>query len=187
MFVYSFKASKRQIISMILCVVMLIAVLVVAIMWPLGDVSAETYKPVGGGSDEERIAFLTGLGYEIDSQSSKVKEILIPDEFDEVFDRYNKIQQEVGMDLKPYHGKRVKLWTYRVLNISSQGEVHANLIIYKNKIVGGDISSTALDGFMHGLKKFNRDYYSSTTTSHSGITSSSGGSTATTTAKTLKS
>ena len=163
MFVYSFRASKRQIISIILCVVMLIAVLVVTIAWPLGDISAETYKPAGGGSNQERVAFLAGLGYEIDSQSPTVKEVLIPDEFDEVFSRYNQIQQQAGMDLKPYCGKRVKLWTYRVLNIPSQSEVRANLMVYKNKIIGGDISSTALDGFMHGLTRYDRGYYSTTT------------------------
>ncbi|HPU58773.1 MAG TPA: DUF4830 domain-containing protein [Candidatus Avimonas sp.] len=179
MFVYSFKASKRQIISMILCIIMLIAVLVVAIIWPIRDASAETFKPVGGGSNEERMAFLTGLGYEIDSESPTVKEVLIPDEFDEVFERYNKIQQDAGMDLKPYHGKRVKLWSYRVLNVPGQGEVRANLLVYKNKIIGGDISSTALDGFMHGLKKYNRDYYSSTTLRTETTSSATTGTTAT--------
>ncbi|MDD2361383.1 MAG: DUF4830 domain-containing protein [Oscillospiraceae bacterium] len=151
MFVYSFKASKRQIISMILCAIMLIAVLIVAIIWPLGKTSAETYKPVQGSSNDERVAFLKALGYEIDTQNPVVKEVLIPDEFDEVFERYNNIQKEAGMDLSVYHGKRLKNWTYRVLNIPDQGEVLANLYIYKNKIVGGDIHSTALDGFMHGL------------------------------------
>ncbi len=151
MFVYSFKASKRQIISMILCAIMLIAVLLVAILWPLGKASAETYKPVMGSSNDERVAFLKGLGYEIDIQNPTVKEVLIPDEFDEIFERYNNIQKEAGMDLAGYHGKRLKCWTYRVLNIPDQGEVLANLYIYKNKIVGGDIHSTALDGFMHGL------------------------------------
>ncbi len=157
MFVWSFKASKRQIISMITCAVMLIAVLVVAIMWPLGDASADTYAPVAGGKDEERIAFLTKLGYELDTQNPEVKEILIPDEFDEVFEKYNAIQKQADMDLEPYHGKRVKVWTYRVLNIPEQGEVLANVLVYKDKIIGGDISSTSLDGFMHGLVRYNAE------------------------------
>lgn len=55
------------------------------------------------------------------------------------------------MDLEPYHGKRVKCWTYTVLNYPGENGVLAHLYIYKDKIVGGDISSTALDGFMHGL------------------------------------
>lgn len=153
MFVFSIKTSKRQIVSMILCVVMLVAVLLVAILWPFGGASAQTYSPVVGKDDKERIAFLTDLGYKIDSQLPTVKEVLIPDEFDDVFTKYNQIQKDAGMDLQPYHGKRVKVWTYKVLNIPDQGEVHANLYVYKDKIIGGDISSTALNGFMHGLTK----------------------------------
>jgi hypothetical protein len=185
MFVYSFKASKRQIISMILCVVMLIAVLVVAILWPLGSASAETFEPVGGNSNDERVAFLKDLGYEIDAKASTVKEVLIPDEFDDVFERYNKIQKEAGMDLEPYHGKRVKCWTYQVSNIPSQGVVQANVFIYKNKIIGGDVSSTALDGFMHGLVKYSAQAYTTTTVKNI-TTAASTAATGTTTATKAK-
>lgn len=75
------------------------------------------------------------------------------DEFDEVFTQYNDLQKTAGMDLEPYHGKRVKCWTYTVLNYPGEEGVLAHLYIYKDKIVGGDVSSTALDGFMHGLTK----------------------------------
>ena len=154
MFVFSVKTSKRQIVSMIFCVVLLIVVLIVAIAWPFGKASAQTYTPVEGSTDDQRVAFLTSLGYEVDAKNPSVKEVLIPDEFDDVFRQYNAIQSQAGMDLQPYHGKRVKLWTYKVLNIEDQGEVVANLYVYKDKIIGGDISSTALDGFMHGLTKY---------------------------------
>ena len=163
MFVYSFKASKKQIVSMILCAVMLIAVLVVAIFCSTGNASAQTYQPVKGNNENDRVTFLTGLGYEIDTSAPTVREILIPDEFDEVFENYNKVQQQADMDLKPYRGKRVKCWSYRVLNIPEQGEVLANLFVYKGKIIGGDISSTALDGFMHGLVKYNYSQITKTT------------------------
>ncbi|MDD3693262.1 MAG: DUF4830 domain-containing protein [Oscillospiraceae bacterium] len=173
MFVYSFKASKKQIVSMILCAVMLIAVLVVAIFCSTGNASAQTYQPVKGDNENNRIAFLTGLGYEIDTSAPTVREILIPDEFDEVFENYNKVQQQADMDLKPYRGKRVKCWSYRVLNIPEQGEVLANLFVYKGKIIGGDISSTALDGFMHGLVKYNYNKAAMTTTGTMATTTSS--------------
>lgn len=157
MFVVSFKASKRQLVSMIVCVIMLIAVILVAILWPLGSASAQTYVPVTGSNDSERVAFLTKLGYEIDSQSPEVKEVLIPDEFDNVFQKYNAVQKQAGMDLQPYHGKRVKVWTYKVLNVPDSADVYANLYVYKDKIIGGDISSTALEGFMHGLVQNSND------------------------------
>lgn len=155
MFVFSFKTSKKQLISIILCVVILIAVLLTAILWPFGKASAQTYSPAVGRDDKERITFLTDLGYQVDSKTPEVKEVLIPDEFDDVFMKYNQIQKDAGMDLQPYHGKRVKCWTYRIVNIPDQGEVLANLYVYKDKIIGGDISSTALNGFMHGLTKYN--------------------------------
>lgn len=155
MFVYTFKASRRQIVSMIFCVLVLIAVLVVAILWPLGGgTSAETFKPAAAGSDNERIAFLSNLGYEVEVSSATVKEVLIPDEFDDVFAGYNQIQKQADMDLEPYQGKRVKCWSYRVLNIQSDGDVFAHLYVYKDKVIGGDIASTELNGFMRGLTKY---------------------------------
>ena len=151
MFVYSIKTSKKQILSMLVCVVMLIAILIVVIAWPGGETSAQTFSPVAAADDTERIGFLRDLGYEVTPQALEVREVLIPDEFDEVFQQYNEIQAAAGMDLEPYHGKRVKCWTYEVVNHPSGEEVRAHLYVYKDKIVGGDISSTALDGFMHGL------------------------------------
>lgn len=151
MFVCSIKTSKKQILSMLICVVMLIAILIVAVAWPGGESSAQTYSPVTAADDAGRIAFLQDLGYEVTPQGAEVREVLIPDEFDDVFAGYNDIQKTAGMDLEPYHGKRVKCWTYTVTNYPGEENVVAHLYIYKDKIVGGDISSTALDGFMHGL------------------------------------
>jgi hypothetical protein len=156
MFVLSVKTSKRQVISIALCVVMLAAVLVTVAVWPSGGAAAETYSPVSAGTDEQRLSFLKGLGYEVEQPYTEVKEILIPDEFDAVFQKYNEVQQSAGMDLEPYHGKRVKCWTYKVLNYPDDAQVDAHLYVYKDEIVGGDISSTALDGFMHGLTKLDR-------------------------------
>ena len=141
MFVYSIKTSKKQILSMLVCVVMLIAILIVVIAWPGGETSAQTFSPVAAADDTERIGFLRDLGYEVTPQSV------------EVFTQYNDLQKTAGMDLEPYHGKRVKCWTYTVLNYPGEEGVLAHLYIYKDKIVGGDVSSTALDGFMHGLTK----------------------------------
>lgn len=139
---------------MLACVLALIAVLVIAIVWPSGGSSAQTLAPVAGQDDGQRIAFLSELGYTVDPEDVSVKEVLIPDEFDDVFQKYNDVQVAAGMDLQPYHGKRVKCWTYKVLNVPGEGEVLANLYVYKDKIVGGDICSTALDGFMHGLTRY---------------------------------
>ena len=152
MFVFSVKTSKKQLLSMLLCVVMLIAILVVIVAWPEGE-AAQTFQPVAAKDDTQRIAFLRDMGYEVTPHYVEVKEVLIPDEFDDVFAGYNDLQMSAGMDLEPYHGKRVKCWTYEILNYPGEETVLAHLYVYKDKVIGGDIASTALDGFMHGLTK----------------------------------
>lgn len=115
-FVFSVKTSKRQILSLLLCVVMLIAILVVVIVWPAKDASAEVFQPVAAADDAQRIAFLRSLGYETAADSAQVREVLIPDEFDDVFTRYNDVQKAADMDLEPYRGRRMKCWTYEITN-----------------------------------------------------------------------
>lgn len=150
MFVVSFRATRRQILSMAGCALMLVTVLLVALVWPADSAAAPT-AAVPGGAEAERVAFLTGLGYAVDAETATVREVLIPDEFDEVFTQYNVLQEAAGMDLSPYHGKRVKCWTYAVHNVESAGDVVANMYVYKDTIVGGDISSTRQDGLCVGL------------------------------------
>ena len=151
LFVFSLKTSKKPIVSILVCVLMLIAILVAVVVWPASETSAKVYSPAAGATDVERVEFLKSLGYEVDATGAEVREVLIPDEFDEVFTKYNEIQQTAGMDLSPYQGRRMKCWTYQVLNYPDDGSVLAHLYVYKDKIVGGDVSSTALDGFMRGL------------------------------------
>ncbi len=152
-FVFSVKTSKRQILSLLLCVVMLIAILVVVIVWPAKDASAEVFQPVSAADDAQRLAFLRSLGYEASADSGQVREVLIPDEFDDVFSQYNAVQKTADMDLEPYRGRRMKCWTYEITNYPGEEHVQAHLYVYKDQIIGGDIASTALDGFMHGLVK----------------------------------
>jgi hypothetical protein len=148
MFVCSVKTSRRQLLALLGCVVLLIVLLAVAVALPAGSQAKATATVA---DTDERRAYLTALGYELDLQYEEVREVLIPDEFDEVFTQYNQLQQAAEMDFSPYHGKRVKCWTYRVTNHPEGGEVLAHLYVYKDKIVGGDVSSTSLGGFMTAL------------------------------------
>lgn len=157
MFVWSLKTSKRQFFSIMACLVVLVAVLITAAVWPSSEEASPTVASVAASNEEERLSFLRSLGYEVEEPYVEVSEVLIPDEFDEVFQKYNEVQQSANMDLEPYHGKRVKCWTYRVLNYPTDDEVSAHLYVYNDKVIGGDISSAALDGFMHGLTKLNRE------------------------------
>ncbi len=88
--------------------------------------------------------------YGIETESYPIERVLvsIPEQFDDVYENYNAIQKEAGFDLKKYYGKNVWRYTFRVTNMGTAQEIRANLLVYKNKIIGGDVMSTALNGFM---------------------------------------
>ena len=99
-----------------------------------------------------RIAFLDSFGWQVEEEPFEIIEIVIPTQFDAVYEEYNTLQKQQGYDLTRYRGKAVRRYTYRVLNYPDYSEdVFANLLIYQDQIIAGDISSVSLYGFMHGL------------------------------------
>ncbi|MDD7216643.1 MAG: DUF4830 domain-containing protein, partial [Oscillospiraceae bacterium] len=82
-------------------------------------------------------------------------EVIIPAEFDRGYEKYNEIQKAQNLDLTPYAGKRAKRWTYNIKNYpgyeGDSGTVQANILVYEGAVIGGDICSTELDGFMQGF------------------------------------
>ena len=107
------------------------------------------------GTAEERIAFFSQFGYEIAEDPLEVKEVIIPTEFDETYDKYNEIQKSQGLDLSKYQGKRVKMWSYAIKNYpgyeTAEGTVRGNILVFDGVVIGGDISNIELDGFMVGF------------------------------------
>ena len=101
-----------------------------------------------------RVDFLTSLGWQVGSDAVEAADVVIPLEFDRVYQNYNQIQQEQGFDLTQYAGHRVKRYSYEVFNHPTGEEfVRANLLVYKGRLIGGDVCSLQLDGFMHGLRR----------------------------------
>lgn len=103
-------------------------------------------------TNEDRVEYLQAYGWEVNEEPLATQEMLIPEEMDESYDEYLALQSEQGFDLSEYAGKRVKRYTYEITNYPT-GEVgvQANLLIYKNTVVGGEVLSPQLDGFLHGL------------------------------------
>ena len=66
--------------------------------------------------------------------------------------QYIDLQRQQGFDLERYAGKRAKRYTYEILNYpSGETGVQANLLLYKTTVIGGEVLSPRLDGFLHGL------------------------------------
>ncbi len=94
--------------------------------------------------------YLKGYGWEVNPEPAEFSEIEIHNEFGQVLENYNILQREGGFDLEKYKGKRLKRYTFEVLNYPGNTEnVRANVFLYGDKIVGGDVCSTDENGFMH--------------------------------------
>ena len=154
MYVVSVKSSK---LKAILALFALVVFLTLAVIYITGMIrekgkTQEASTDLRAETAEERIAFLSQFGWIVEEEPAEVKEILIPESFDEVYERYNALQQEQGFDLSPYCGTRVKQWSYIVLNYpgyeNNRDQIRANLLVSGGNVIGGDISNVALDGFM---------------------------------------
>lgn len=119
-----------------------------------GTAAAEdgTVISTQGATNADRVACLQALGWEVSDQALTSQEVRIPEQWNEVYERYNELQLSQGFDLSKYAGKTVKRYVYAIENHpDTDGQVVATLLVYKDRIIGGDITSTAADGFMHSL------------------------------------
>lgn len=167
MFVLSLKTSKRKL--MIVAAVILLAVLGCFLLFGRGGdetyaVSAMGKYQVSAKDNPARLAFLSQFGWTANEEPVEICEIIIPAEFNDTYEKYNAIQKAQGLDLSKYRGKTCKRWTYEITNYPKKdvGTVRANLLVLDNKVIGGDISTAALNGFMHGFVYPEQDAVSST-------------------------
>lgn len=104
-------------------------------------------------NEKARVAYLADCGWKVESPAMKEETVLIPRNFSPVFEEYNALQKEQGFDLSRYCGKEVKLYTYKVLDSKLGDNVLAMLYVSDGAVIGGDVHSAALDGFMCGLRQ----------------------------------
>ncbi len=102
-------------------------------------------------SVEDMRALLEQLGWETEEAPVSVQETVLPGEFPAVLENYNRLQRQQGFDLQRHAGKRVEIYTFRVLNYPEEGEVYCTLYIRGARLVAGDLHAASLNGFMTGL------------------------------------
>lgn len=169
MFIFTAKLSRKKILLGAAAAVALVLTAGVGVQLA-GDVAAigiwNTDAQTADGSgeqteetvstlaltDKERIAYLQACGWEVDADSCVIQEVIIPSDFDETYQSYAELQAKQGFDLEKLKGKRVKQITYTVTNYPEEGDVIAELLVYRGNIVAGDICSMKIDGgFTRGL------------------------------------
>ena len=80
-------------------------------------------------------------------------QVRIPEAASDVYERYNALQKSQGYDLTQYAGKTVMRYVYKINNYPGATDpVYATLLVYKNQIIGGDVTNTAAKGTVSGFK-----------------------------------
>lgn len=157
MFIVTARIPKKRLLAAAVAVLCCCAAVLTGIFCAHGlsvvsVSSAVTGEVKGLRKNEDRVAFLKELGWEVSEEPIATEELLIPEAFDESYGDYLALQAGQGFDLSAYCGKRVKRYTYEVLNHpSGESGVQAALLVYKNRLVGGEVLSAKPDGFIHGL------------------------------------
>jgi hypothetical protein len=103
-------------------------------------------------NNAERVAYLKSLGWSVAETAIDEQGIVIPREFDGVYEKYNEIQKAQGFDLSRHGGADAVRYTYKILNFpGGADDAVADIIVYRNEIIAGDVQSAKIDGFMQGL------------------------------------
>ena len=127
---------------------------IIAIIMLLGgkEEGVQTAAPAVSNNDA-RVEFLKSFGWELNASPIESSQVKIPQEQTEVYERYNALQKSQGYDLTQYAGKNVMRYVYKITNFPNATEpVYATLLVYKNQVVGGDITNTAAKGAVQGFK-----------------------------------
>lgn len=179
MFIYSMRASTIKFFG-IVCVALAALVALIAFVpaYASGNTGTGSFQSgVQVDANEEETAktvsvkyekvksaddaagFLGQFGWVVDAGSAKTVTVTIPAEFDKVFAGYNEMQKAQGLDLTKYKKKEITRYTFTVTNYGEhEGEnytmpVYANVLVYRNRVIGGDICSADVSGFIHGFEK----------------------------------
>ncbi len=133
--------------------IILIAVLICGVLL-CSEIYVAGNNVANAATNAERLNFIKNLGYTVLSDQPTTKTVNIPEVFYDVYNNYNVLQQTANYDLSLYKGCEVVIYTYKINPPSSySGECVINIMVYNDRVIGGDISSAALGGFMLPLKQ----------------------------------
>ena len=145
----TFRLNNKR-LGMLAAAAVIIAIIIIIIlnMNPGDDTAHFTVN-----SNEDIQAFLEYYGWSVDPEPISAQEIIIPAEFDDIYNYYNEIQLAQGMDLSLYAGQNAVRYTFRVHNHPTYTvEVWANVIVIDNLVIAGDITIHTETGIIHPLK-----------------------------------
>lgn len=150
MFIWTAKINRKK-ICLALAAVLCLSVAAFTLLGARGATVSATVSPKGVKTEEDRVAYLKEWGWQVSPQAVLVEELELPKEFGAEYDQYLELQTGQGFDLSKYAGKRVRRYTYDVLNYpTGESGVVAHLLLCKNTVIGGEVMGGS---FLHGLSR----------------------------------
>lgn len=111
---------------------------------PEGAVTAPT--------DADRTAYLESLGWQVDAAPLETLDLQLPKDLSQGWSDYAALQTAQGLPFAGHGGHTVRRYTYTVTNYPGITKgVQANLYLWGDEIIGGDIIATGPNGFQTGL------------------------------------
>lgn len=166
MFICSLKASKiKFILSALVCAAIAFTVI---IFTPgtehtvsVNGTQSEYEKKIRFDNikdESARLEFINSLGYTVESSPCETVQVKIPSKMDAVLEKYNDLQKSQGFNLAKYKNKKVTRYTYRVTALPDaerlpEEDVLLTIIMYKDKIIGGDVYFSGADSVVVPLLK----------------------------------
>ena len=149
MLIWTAHLSKRKAVFAILVLGAAIAALALLAARPAPEPQPKSPQLF---TNDDRVAYLTAYGWELEPEPVETLQFLLPDPLQEPYLSYNTLQQTQGFDLQPLCGNHVTRYTYTVINYPNRSQgVQANLYICDGTPVAGDIVCTGTNGFQAGL------------------------------------
>ena len=131
-----------------------IAALIIGCILIFGGNKADEPTATNVADNDSRIAFLHSFGWQVSTSPVSSGQVKIPDTQSAVYQRYNELQKSQGYDLSRYARQTVMRYVYKVNNYPDAVDpVYATVLVYKNQVIGGDITDTSAGGKVQGFKK----------------------------------
>lgn len=103
-------------------------------------------------TNEQRLAYLRELGWEVAPEPVETLDLQLPDDLKPQWGDYLQLQKQQGLPFSDCAGQTVRRFTYTVTNYPEMPEgVQANLFLCGDRLVGGDIIATGENGFQATL------------------------------------
>ena len=153
MFICAVKATTLRFVGIIVLSVTVLVGMTVFYTAEEPVLSGTDIRYDGMVTETDRRDFLSALGYKATGDAKSTVEYTLPATLDAVLLGYNELQKEQGFDLSKYKKKTATRYTYEVTNFEGyDGTVYVNLIVYRNRVIGADLCSADVSGFICGLE-----------------------------------